>query len=109
MVISHAAAGGVDLTNYTAATSTTYNVFSASSGATSTLTEPVVLTNQSSGVATDTTVIGNIGESKIALNFTNTFGFGATGQSANSGLKAEYKFKITMVQVIPTLIFLVPL
>jgi len=95
LVISHAAAGGVDLTNYTAATSTTYNVFSASSGSTSSLTEPVVLTDQASGVATDTTVTGKIGESKIALNFSNTFGFGETGQSANSGLEANYTFKIT--------------
>ena len=96
MVISHAAAGGVDITNYTAATSTTYNVFSASDGSTSSLTEPVVLTDQSSGVSTDVEVVGQITESKIALNFSNTYGYAGDGKgTADTTLTASYEFNLT--------------
>ena len=95
LVISHAAAGGVDLTNYTAATSTTYNVFSASTGSSSSLTEPVILTNQTAGVSTSMLIQGEISESKIALNFSDTFGYGSDGATANSDLSATYSFQIT--------------
>ena len=96
LVISHASAGGVDLTNYTAAASTTYNVFSASEGSTSALTEPVVLTNQTAGVSTSASVKGNISESKIALNFSNTYGYAANDAgTADSFLTATYAFSLT--------------
>ena len=94
LTINHASAGGVDLTNYTAATATTYNVFSPSNGATSSLTEPVVLADDA--VANDVTISGVISDSKIAINFSDTFGYASTtGISANTGLSATYAFKIT--------------
>jgi len=94
MVISHAAAGGVDLTNYTAATATTYNTFSASDGSTSSLTEPVILADNA--LSTDVTIIGDITESKIALNFSNTYGYADDGAGvADANLSATYAFKLT--------------
>ena len=39
---------------------------------------------------------GVIGESKIAINFSNTFGYAADGAAgADTSLKAEYGFKVT--------------
>jgi flagellin len=94
LVINHASAGGVDVTNYTAANASTYTTLSASGAAVSSLTEPVVLADDA--VSTSITANGVKGESKIALNFSDTFGYASsTGNSADSGLKAEYAFKIT--------------
>ena len=93
LTISHATAGGVDVTNFTAADSNTYATLSATGAATSSLTAPVVLADNA--VSTSITAKGDVSESKLALNFSETFGYASsTGQSANSGLKAEYNFKI---------------
>lgn len=94
MVISHAAAGGVDLTNYTASDANTYNVFSPSEGAISSLTEPVVLADDA--VSTSISAKGDISESKIAINFSNTFGYAAESAGVSDAtLSATYAFELT--------------
>ena len=94
MVISHAAAGGVDLTNYTASDANTYNVFSPSGGAISSLTEPVVLADDA--VSTSISAKGDISESKIAINFSNTFGYAAESAGVSDAfLSATYAFELT--------------
>ncbi len=93
LVISHAAAGGVDITNF-ASTSTGIATFDVADTATTGVLEPIVL--QDTLADTTASVRGIIGESKIALNFSNTFGYAADGGgTANSGLAANYVFKIT--------------
>ena len=94
LVINHAAAGGVDLTNYTAAAATTYTQFTPTGNSTSSLTEPVILADNA--VSTSITTTGNIGESKIAMNFSNVFGYAPDGQNgADSALSATYAFELT--------------
>jgi flagellin len=94
LVINHAAAGGVDLTNYTAAAATTYTQFSPTGNATSSLTEPVILADNA--VSTSITTTGNIGESKIAINFSNVFGYAANGvNGGDEFLSATYAFELT--------------
>jgi flagellin len=94
LIINHAAAGGVDLTNYTAAASTTYTQFTPSAGATSALTEPVILTD--AAVSTSISTTGVVGESKIAINFSNVFGYGDDGiNGTDAELSATYAFELT--------------
>ncbi|MDC0461691.1 flagellin [Alphaproteobacteria bacterium] len=100
LVISHAAAGGVDLTNYTTSVtggsgSTTYNIFSPSSGATSALTTPVVLAHQTAGISNDISISGKITDSKIALNFSDTFGYADDGGGSVGDIQALYSFELT--------------
>ena len=93
LVVSHAAAGGVDITNF-ASTSTGIATFDVADTATTGVAEPIVL--QDTLADTTASVRGIIGESKIALNFSNTFGYAADGAAAaDSSLAAEYVFKIT--------------
>ena len=94
LAISHATAGGVDVTNYNAADASTYTTLSAVGAATSSLTEPVVLADDA--VSTSITAKGVVGQSKLAPNFSDTFGYAAsTGNSADTGLKALYQFQVT--------------
>ena len=73
---------GVDLTNYTAAAATTYTQFTPTN-ATSSLAEPVILADNA--VSTSITTAGKVGESKIAMNFSNVFGYAdANSAGANS-------------------------
>ena len=93
LVISHRNGGGVDMTNFTSSGLGTA-IFDVSDTATSAIKEPI--TFQDSAASTTASVKGIIGESKIALNFSNTFGYADDNAgTANSGLKAEYGFKIT--------------
>ena len=94
LIINHATAGGVDLTNYTAANATTYTQFTPSAGATSSLTEPVYLADNA--VSTSIKTTGVIGESKIAMNFSNVFGYGPDAVAgSNAKLSATYAFELT--------------
>ena len=90
--VSSAVAGGVNITNFSS-TSTGVATFDVADTASTSFTEPVVL--QDTAADTAASVRGVIGESKIALNFSNTFGYAADNSSATSALVAEYGFKIT--------------
>ena len=93
LVVSHAAAGGVDISNF-ASTSTGTATFDVADTATTGVAEPIVL--QDTLADSTASVRGIIGESKIALNFSDTFGYAADGAgTADTGLAAEYVFKIT--------------
>ncbi len=93
LVVNHAAAGGVDITNFSSS-STGTATFDVADTATTALNEPVVL--QDTLADTTASVRGIIGESKIALNFSNTFGYAADGAgTGDAALAANYVFKIT--------------
>ena len=68
--------------------------FDVADTATTGVVEPIVL--QDTLADSTASIRGIIGESKIALNFSDTFGYAADGAgTGNTGLKAEYVFKIT--------------
>ena len=92
LIINHAAAGGVDITNF-ASTSTGTATFDVADTATTGVAEPVVL--QDTLADSTASVRGIVGESKIALNFSNTFGYAADGGTSDANLNANYVFKIT--------------
>ena len=47
-------------------------------------------------VSTSITTTGNVGESKIAMNFSNVFGYGADGHNGSDAkLSATYAFELT--------------
>jgi len=93
LIVNHAAAGGVDISNF-ASTSTGIATFDVADTASTGVAEPIVL--QDTLADSTASVRGIIGESKIALNFSNTFGYAADGAAgADSSLAAEYVFKIT--------------
>ena len=71
LIVKHAAAGGVDITNFSS-TSTGTATFDVADTATTAVVEPIVL--QDTLADSTASVRGIIGESKIALNFSNTFG-----------------------------------
>lgn len=92
LIVNHAAAGGVDITNF-ASTSTGTATFDVADTATTGVAEPVVL--QDTLADSTASVRGIVGESKIALNFSNTFGYAADGGTSDANLNANYVFKIT--------------
>ncbi len=95
LVINHAAAGGVDLTNYTAAAATTYTQFTPTGNATSSLAEPVILADNAVSTSASQQ-LGTLVKSKIAMNFSNVFGYAADGANgADSTLSATYAFDLT--------------
>ena len=94
LVINHAAAGGVDLTNYTAADAATYTQFTPTGNATSSLAEPVIPTEDE--LLPSASFRGKVSESKIAMNFSNVFGYAhqdAPGRDID--LTATYAFVLT--------------
>ena len=93
MVVRHANGGGVDLTNFSS-TGLGTATFDVADTAISALKEPV--TFQDNAASTVGSAKGDIGESKIAINFSNTFGYAADGAgTADTALAAEYGFKVT--------------
>ena len=92
LIINHAAAGGVDITNFSS-TSTGTATFDVADTATTSVVEPIVL--EDTLADSTASVRGIIGESKIALNFSNTFGYADDGGTADTNLNANYAFKIT--------------
>ncbi len=93
MVVRHANSGGVDLTNFSS-TGLGTATFDVADTAISALKEPV--TFQDTAASTVGSAKGDIGESKIAVNFSNTFGYAADGAgTSNTALVAEYGFKVT--------------
>ena len=93
LTVRHENGGGVDLTNFSS-TGLGTATFDVADTAVSALKEPV--TFQDTAASTIGSAKGDIGVSKIALNFSNTFGYAADGAgTADTGLKAEYGFKVT--------------
>ena len=94
LIVRHKNGGGVDLTNFSS-TGLGTATFDVADTAVSPLKEPV--TFQDTAASTVGSAKGGvIGESKIAINFSNTFGYAADGAgTADTGLKAEYGFKVT--------------
>ena len=93
LVVRHENGGGVDLTNFSS-TGLGTATFDVADTAVSALKEPV--TFQDAAASTVGSAKGVIGESKIAINFSNTFGYAADGAgTADTALKAEYGFKVT--------------
>ena len=92
LIVNHAAAGGVDITNFSS-TSTGTATFDVADTATTAVVEPIVL--EDTLADSTASVRGIIGESKIALNFSNTFGYADDGGTADTNLNANYAFKIT--------------
>ena len=92
LIVNHAAAGGVDITNFSS-TSTGTATFDVADTATTAVVEPIVL--EDTLADSTASVRGIIGESKIALNFSNTFGYADDGGTADTSLNANYAFKIT--------------
>ena len=92
LVIKHRNGGGVDVTNF-ASTSLGTATFDVAETATSPLKEPI--TFQDTADSTYASVTGVIGASKIALNFSNTYGYAADGGTSDASLSATYSFKIT--------------
>ena len=93
LVVYHAAAGGVSISNYES-TNAGVAKFDVSDSASSSSVEPVHLNEDAASYST-ASAKGIVGESKIALNFSNTFGYADDGGNADTALKAEYKFKVT--------------
>ena len=95
LVFNHAAAGEMTISNYDSV-STGIATFDVADTATSSLTDPVAL-QEDAVVDSTASARGQIGESKVALNFSNTFGYAADSGSgaADSNLVAEYVFKVT--------------
>ena len=92
LVIKHSKGGGVDVTNFSS-TSLGTSTFDVADTATSPLKDPI--TFQDTADSTFSSVTGVIGSSKIALNFSNTYGYAADGGTSDANLAAEYEFKIT--------------
>ena len=92
LVIKHSNGGGVDVTNFSS-TSLGTATFDVADTATSALKDPI--TFQDTADSTYASVTGVIGSSKIALNFSNTYGYAADGGTSDASLAAEYEFKIT--------------
>ena len=93
LIVRHKNGGGVDLTNFSS-TGLGTATFDVADTAVSALKEPV--TFQDTAASTVGSAKGVIGESKIAINFSNTFGYAADGAgTADSALVAEYGFKVT--------------
>ena len=76
LVVRHENGGGVDLTNFSS-TGLGTATFDVADTAVSALKEPV--TFQDTAASTVGSAKGVIGESKIAINFSNTFGYAADG------------------------------
>ena len=93
LVVSHAAAGGVDISNFQVQALVQLRLMlpiQQQHG----VVEPIVL--QDTLADSTASVRGIIGESKIALNFSNTFGYADDGAgTADTNLKSKYVFKIT--------------
>ena len=95
LVFSHAAAGEMTISNYDSV-STGIATFDVADTASSSLTEPVAL--QEDAVFDSTASFkGDVSESKIAMNFSNVFGYAADSGSgaSDANLVAEYVFKVT--------------
>ena len=92
LVIKHSNGGGIDVTNFSS-TSLGTSTFDVADTATSALKEPI--TFQDTADSTYASIHGVIGSSKIALNFSNTYGYAADGGTSDANLAAEYEFKIT--------------
>jgi len=92
LVIKHSNGGGIDVTNFSSSSLGT-STFDVADTATSALKEPV--TFQDTADSTYASIRGVIDSSKIALNFSNTYGYAADGGTSDANLAAEYEFKIT--------------
>ena len=94
LVIKHSKGAGVDITNFSSSNLGTAT-FDVADTASSALKEPI--TFQDSADSTTASVKGVIGASKIALNFSNTFGYAEDNAARyiNTALNAQYGFKIT--------------
>ena len=94
LVIKHTKGAGVDITNFSSSALGTAT-FDVADTASSALKEPI--TFQDTADSTYASVSGVIGSSKIALNFSDTFGYGgdSAGTAADTVLFAQYGFKIT--------------
>ncbi len=94
LVIKHTKGAGVDITNFSSSALGTAT-FDVADTASSALKEPI--TFQDNADSTYASVSGVIGSSKIALNFSDTFGYGgdSAGTAADTVLFAQYGFKIT--------------
>ena len=95
LVFNHAAAGEMTISNYDSVASG-IATFDVADTASTSLTDPVAL--QEDAVFDSTaSARGQVGESQIALNFSNTFGYAADSGSgaADTNLVAEYVFKVT--------------
>ena len=91
----HAAAGELTISNYDSVASGIATFDVADTGSTS-VTEPVSLQEDSVFDST-ASAKGIVGESQIALNFSNVFGYAKVSGagSSDASLVAEYVFKIT--------------
>ena len=95
LVVYHAAAGGLTISAYDSV-GNGVATFDVADSASSSFVEPVSLQEDSTATFSTLQAAGIVGESKIALNFDNTFGYAAVGSTAvEANLKAEYKFKVT--------------
>ena len=100
LVVYHAAAGGVSISNYES-TGNGVARFDVADSASSALVEPVSLQEDSVFDST-ASAKGIVSESKIALNFSNTFGYAESAGSADLTLKLNISLKLLMEQVIST-------
>ena len=94
LVIKHTKGAALDITNFSSSALGTAT-FDVADTASSALKEPI--TFQDNADSTYASVTGVIGSSKIALNFSDTFGYGgdSAGTTADTVLFAQYGFKIT--------------
>ena len=92
LVIKHSLGGGVDVTNFSS-TGLGTATFDVADTAISLLKDPITFQDTADSTYASTT--GVIGSSKIALNFSNTYGYAADGGTSDTNLAAEYEFKIT--------------
>jgi flagellin len=95
LVFNHAAAGEMTISNYDSV-STGIATFDVADTASTSVAEPVSLQEDTAFDST-ASAKGIIGESKIALNFSNVFGYATDSGSgaADTDLVAEYVFKVT--------------
>ena len=95
LVFNHAAAGEMTISNYDSV-STGIATFDIADTATTSLTDPVALQEDSVFDST-ASAKGQVGESKVALNFSNTFGYAEDSGSgaSDANLVATYVFKVT--------------